>query len=209
MISTGIVTVDGVPAKDPAKRVDASSVLVEGEALEYPDGILVMLHKPADYVCSHEGEEGKTVYELLPEQWEMRNPAINSIGRLDKDTTGLLILTDQTELIHQWTSRKSKVEKVYEVTVNDVISPDLVEIFAAGTLMLNGEKDPCLPAFLEITGENQAKVTLIEGRYHQVKRMFAANGLSVTQLHRSRFGKLELGDLEEGQWIAIERNAVG
>jgi 16S rRNA pseudouridine516 synthase len=125
---------------------------------------------------------------------------VTSVGRLDKDTTGVLLVTDLGELVQRWTSPKHKVPKVYEVTTDREIAPALVERFAEGTLMLDGDPKPCLPARLEILSAHAARLELIEGRYHQVKRMFASAGLTVVRLHRSRFGDFELGDLRPGHW---------
>ena len=181
------------PAEKAATRVD-------GEPVEFPAGLLVMLHKPAGYVCTHDDREGPAIYDLLPPRWRQRNPAVTSVGRLDKDTTGVLLVTDLGELVQRWTSPKHKLPKVYDLTVNGDIPAALVEVFASGTLMLEGEEKACLPARLEIVSARQAKLELTEGRYHQVKRMFASARLEVTRLHRSRFGDIELQDLPEGQW---------
>jgi len=199
-IRKGRVTVNGEPVKAPEKKASPELVRVDGEPIECPEGILAILNKPAGYVCSHDAGEGPTIYDLLPPRWVKRNPAVTTVGRLDKDTTGVLILTDIGELVQRWTSPKHKVEKVYDATVNSDISPALVELFAAGTLMLRDEEKPCLPAKLEILSPREAKLELTEGRYHQVKRMFASQGCEVTKLHRSRFGEFELGDLQPGQW---------
>jgi 16S rRNA pseudouridine516 synthase len=191
--------------RDPAVSVSASGLLLDGEPLDHPDGVLVMLHKPAGYVCSHNDGEGATVFELLPPQWLQRNPRVEAVGRLDKDTTGLLMLTDNHDLLHRLTSPKHHVEKVYEVVVDHDLSPSLVELFAAGTLMLRGETDPCLPAVLEVMGPRAARVTVTEGRYHQVRRMFgAAEAGRVVGLHRVKFGDWSLDGLSEGDWRKVE-----
>jgi 16S rRNA pseudouridine516 synthase len=200
VIRNGLVTVAGSVEEDPGAKVDARSVLVEGEPLEAPDGLLAILHKPAGYVCTHAEDEGPTIYELLPERWTERNPPVTSVGRLDKDTSGILLMTDRGELVQQWTSPKSVVEKVYEVEVDAPLEPHLIATFASGTLMLRSETTPCLPARLEIVDALHAKLTLTEGRYHQVRRMFASQGWNVVGLHRSRFGEFTLGELAAGEW---------
>jgi 16S rRNA pseudouridine516 synthase len=201
LIRSGRVTRDGSVVRDPAASVLAAGVLIDGEPLDHPDGLLVLLHKPAGYVCSHNSSEGPTVFELLPRQWLLRNPRVEAVGRLDKDTTGLLVLTDDHDLLHRLTSPKHHVEKVYEVTVDADLRPSLVEVFASGSLMLRGEDKPCLPAALKLTGSRTAAVTITEGRYHQVKRMFAAAGAGhVVALHRTKFGDWSLGELTEGEW---------
>jgi 16S rRNA pseudouridine516 synthase len=162
------------------------------------------MHKPAGYVCSHDSGEGPTIYDLLPPQWLKRNPPVTSIGRLDKDATGALLITDLGELVHRWTSPKHKVSKFYEVTVTADLPDGLAEKFASGTLLLEGEEKPCLPANLEVLGPREARVEIIEGRYHQVKRMFASQGCPVVRLHRSRFGGFTLDDLGVGEWRIVE-----
>jgi 16S rRNA pseudouridine516 synthase len=126
------------------------------------------------------------------------------VGRLDKDTSGLLLITDQGKLVQRWTSPRSEIAKIYEATVDKPLSPKLVGIFAKGGLMLQGEDKPCLPAKLEIVDPLHAKLILNEGRYHQARRMFASQGWHVEALHRSRFGEYELGDLEAGKWRVLE-----
>ena len=165
-----------------------------------PGGLLALFHKPAGYVCSHDGRDGPTIYELLPARWTRRHPPLTSVGRLDRDTTGLLLLTDDGALVQRWTSPRHKVPKVYEVSVDADLRPELIALFASGKLLLEGEDKPCLAAKLEILSAREARLELIEGRYHQVKRMFASQGLNVTRLHRSRFGQFELGELQPGQW---------
>lgn len=202
-LAAGRVLVDGVPARSADQRVPVGSVRIDGEPVDHPDGILVVLHKPAGCVCSHDTGEGQTVYDLLPARWRNRNPVVTTVGRLDRDTTGVLLLTDDGTLVQRWTSPKRKVPKVYEVTVDADLPAGLGDLFASGTLMLEGEDRPCLPATLEPTGPRTARLELVEGRFHQVKRMFAAQGLEVTALHRSRFGRLELGDLAPGRWRSV------
>ena len=205
-IEAGRVTVSGAAAEDYGQKARPDDVRVDGEALDHPDGLLLLVHKPAGLVCSHDDREGPNVYSLLPPRWRRRNPQVTSIGRLDKDTTGLLLLTDQTALVHRLTSPKHKVPKVYQATVDRELTPDLITLFASGTLQLDGEKEPCRSAELTITGPCEAALTLTEGKYHQVRRMFAATGRTVLTLHRARFGALELGDLPAGQWRELPVN---
>lgn len=199
-IRKGRVSINGDPATGAEIKAPPNTVQVDGKPIECPEGILALLHKPAGYVCSHDAAEGPSIYELLPPQWLRRNPTVTTIGRLDKDTTGVLLITDLGDLVHRWTSPKHKVAKIYEVTVNAELSPSLVDLFAAGTLILEGEAKPCAPARLEIVSSHEARLELTEGRYHQVKRMFASQGCEVVRLHRSRFGEIELVDLPPGRW---------
>ena len=199
-LDAGRVTLHGRIAGDPGTKAAPADVLVDGETLDHPDGILLVFHKPAGLVCSHDEHEGPNVYSALPDRWRKRNPALVSVGRLDKDTSGLLLLTDQPALVHRLTSPRHKVPKVYRATVDRDLPPELIPLFAGGTLTLAGETAPCAPANLILLSAREAEVTLTEGRYHQVRRMFSAGGATVLALHRARFGPLELGDLSPGQW---------
>jgi 16S rRNA pseudouridine516 synthase len=200
MIRNGRVSVDGNVTRDPSSRVNPGSVMLDDETLDHPEGIFIALHKPAEYVCSHDDRDGATVFSLLPRPWLDRTPRPEAIGRLDKDTTGLLLITDDHALLHRLTSPKHHVEKVYEVTLDRPVDPSLIDVFAAGTLMLRSEADPCLPALLRIFDGCRAELTITEGRYHQVKRMFAACDYKVESLHRTRVGEWSLDDLAEREW---------
>ena len=159
-----------------------------------------MMHKPLGVTCSHK-ESGPLVYGLLPDRWRDRKPAISTIGRLDKETSGLLLLTDDGGLLHRVISPKSNVSKHYQVTLARPLRGDEIGILAGGTLMLDDDDKPLLPVLMTSSGPLHAAVTLTEGRYHQVRRMFAAMGNHVTALHRDRVGRLELPtNLEAGQW---------
>jgi 16S rRNA pseudouridine516 synthase len=125
------------------------------------------------------------------------------VGRLDRDTTGVLLITDDTALVHRLTSPKHHVEKVYQATLDRTPDAQLVAALAAGTLRLSGEDKACAPARLVLRGGPEVELTLTEGRYHQVKRMFGHFGYEVLRLHRSRFGSFVLDDLTPGQWRAI------
>jgi len=199
-VDAGRVSVRGAIADDPAQKADAADVRVDGAPLDRPDGLLLALHKPVGLVCSHDEREGPNVYSLLPPRWRARHPPVTSIGRLDKETSGLLLLTDQSALVHRLTSPRHKVPKIYHAVVDRDLSPDLVPLFASGTLQLDGEKDPCAPAALRLLSAREADLTLIEGRYHQVRRMFAATGATVLSLQRVQFGDLTLAGIEPGQW---------
>ena len=199
-IDDGRVTVRGELADNVSQKANAGDVLVDGAPLDHPDGLLLLLHKPLGLVCSHDGREGPSVYGLLPARWQRRNPQIASIGRLDKDTSGLLLLTDQSELVHRLTTPKHKVEKIYRTTLSRDLPVGITELFASGSLLLKDETVRCAPAALKIISPREAELTLTEGRYHQVRRMFASQGCEVLTLHRPRFGHLDLSDLPTGQW---------
>jgi 16S rRNA pseudouridine516 synthase len=185
--------------------VDPSLLLIRGQPVEAPNGIFVMLHKPSGHVCSKDEGEGPTVYDLLPGSWQNRNPSPSSVGRLDKDTTGLLLITDDGLLQHRLTAPSGHTVKIYEAELENEPGPEVEEAFASG-LQLRGETKPCLPARLERLGGNRARIHLTEGRYHQVRRMFAACGHHVTALHRVAFGPWHLGDLPCGSWRFCESN---
>ncbi|HEY1848158.1 MAG TPA: pseudouridine synthase [Opitutaceae bacterium] len=208
VIAAGRVTVGGKPETDAARKADAHSVRIDGEELDHPEGILLLLNKPAGLVCSHSAEEGPNVFGLLSERWRARNPPVTSIGRLDKETTGLLLLTDRSELVHRLTSPRSKVEKVYRAVLDQAPPAGAEEAFCSGTLLLPGDAEPCAPARLRRISDREMEVTLTEGRYHQVRRMFAGQGCQVTALERISFGTLELGGLPLGQWKHLPINSL-
>lgn len=200
LVRAGRVTVDGSPVGRADQKVTPASVLFDNEPLEAPTGLFVILNKPAGYICSHEAREGPSVYELLPPRWLKRNPRIETIGRLDKDTTGVLLLTDDGQLNHRWTSPRHHVPKIYRVTVDKPLAPELSTELAKGDLLLNGEDKPCLPASMEIIEPTEARLTVFEGKYHQVKRMYSHFGYTVTRLHREQFGEFTLEDIPEGAY---------
>lgn len=200
------ITVRGELADGPSQKVSPADVHLDDEPLDHPDGLLLLLHKPLGLVCSHDTREGPNIYSLLSDRWRRRNPQITSIGRLDKDTSGLLLLTDQSPLVHRLTSPKHKVPKIYRATLDRDLAPDLIPLFASGTLLLEDEKAPCAPAALRILSPREAELTLIEGKYHQVRRMFAACNNTVLTLHRTQFGNLTLGDLSPGQFRELPLN---
>lgn len=203
LLREGIIThTDNLYLKSDTK-VAHQNILFEDEPLDPPQGIVILMHKPLGYVCSHDDGEGRLVYDLLPERWRRRDPKISTVGRLDKETSGLLLLTDDGALLHRLTSPKHKVPKIYEATLDRPLRGDEAEIFASGTLMLNGEKTACLPAKLTVIDPTHATLEIVEGRYHQVRRMFAAVGNHVTALHRSSFGDLRLENLDVGKYCLI------
>ncbi len=204
-VRSGWVTVDGKSAKSASQKVLASQVMLEGKALDHPHGLTLVYHKPLGTVCSRK-EDGRLIYADFPERWLGRKPALSSVGRLDKETSGLLILTDDGALNHQLTSPKHDISKTYGVTLAEPLKGHEVEKLASGTLMLDADDRPCKAAELEVTGDNTANLILHEGRYHQVRRMFAALGNHVTALERIKIGSLSLGSLrlEAGEYRTFE-----
>ncbi len=188
-------------------KVTHADVRFDGAPLDPPAGLVVMLNKPAGYTCS-KADPGRIVYELLPPRFMRRNPVLAPVGRLDRDTTGLLLLTDDGPLLHRITSPKSHVPKTYEVTLARPLKGDETELFASGTLVLRSETTPLAPAELEVLEPTRARLTIHEGRYHQVKRMFAATGNHVEALHRAGIGPLDLCDLPEGQWRKLGADEI-
>jgi len=199
------VMLDGEVVKDVGAKVPIVADLPErmtisGKPVDPPAPLTLIMHKPLDVVCSHR-ETGRSVYELLPARWRARMPALSSIGRLDKDTSGLLLITDDGPFLHRVISPRANVAKRYVATLDRPLEGGEAAAFASGTLMLESETEPLAPAVLEPLGPKTARLTITEGRYHQVRRMFAAVGNHVTALHRDRIGGLDLpADLASGEW---------
>ena len=184
-------------------QVAHEDIHIDGEPLDPPAGLLLMLHKPVGYTCSTK-DPGRIVYDLLPPRFRLRSPMLSTVGRLDRDTSGLLLLSDDGALLHRIVSPKTHLPKVYEATLAEELRGDEADIFASGTLMLESEKEPLAPAHLDVVHPRFARVALTEGRYHQVRRMFAAVGNHVVSLHRSSIGGLALDDLPAGQWRILD-----
>ncbi len=186
-------------------RVDHADIRIDGEPLDPPAGLALMLHKPVGYTCSTK-DAGRIVYDLLPARFRLRSPLISTVGRLDRETSGLLLMTDDGQLLHRIVSPKSHLPKVYEATLAQDLRGDEATLFSSGTLLLESETTPLAPATLEVLGPRHARLTLTEGRYHQVRRMFAAVGNHVETLHRPRVGGLSLGDLPAGEWRILDED---
>jgi 16S rRNA pseudouridine516 synthase len=180
-------------------QVAHGDIRIDDEALDPAPGLTLMLHKPVGYTCSTK-DKGRLVYDLLPPRFRLRMPVLSSVGRLDRDTSGLLLMTDDGALLHRIVSPRAGLAKVYEAALANPLRGDEAEVFACGDLMLDNETTPLAPAVLRLLGPRSAELTLTEGRYHQVRRMFAAVGNHVEQLHRSRIGGLTLGALGVGEW---------
>jgi len=208
-VRSGWITVGGQVAKSASQKVLASQVMLEGKALDHPDGLTLVYYKPLGAVCSRK-EDGRLIYADFPERWLGRKPALSSVGRLDKETSGLLVLTDDGALNHQLTSPKHDISKTYAVTLAEPLKGNEVEKLASGTLMLDADDRPCKAAELEITGKNTANLVLHEGRYHQVRRMFAALGNHVTDLERIQIGVLSLESLglKAGEYRTFESDEL-
>lgn len=199
LLRAGLVTQDGEPV-DPDTDIAPDGLDFEVRSVRWPyrAKALVVLHKPAGYECSRTPRHHPGVLDLLPPPLRLRG--VQPVGRLDADTTGLLLLTDDGALIHRLTSPRRHVEKVYDVVAVDPVTPAQVEALLRG-VVLRDDPRPVRAAACETSGTRGLHMTLLEGKYHQVKRMVAAVGNTVAQLHRSRVGALELApDLAPGQW---------
>ena len=209
----GGIVLDGADLTDVSKRIPVTPDLparmrIDGEPLDPPPGLVLMLHKPLGMTCSRK-EDGALVYDVLPDRWRRRDPAISTIGRLDKATTGLLLLTDDGSLLHRVISPRRHVAKVYRAGLARPLAGTEAELFAAGGLVLEGEDKPLAPAALEVLSPTEARLTVTEGRYHMVRRMFAAVGNHVETLHRERVGGLALpDDLAPGEWRLLEPGEI-
>ena len=193
IIKAGRVTVDGKPEKDPGRKIGTETVCIDGEALKQQGRRVIMLNKPDGFVTATEDRVERTVMELLPGEYRDLKP----IGRLDKATEGLLLFTDDGDLLHRLISPKKKVPKVYYACHEGLATEADVQAFRQGLTL--GDGTQCLEAELEILAPGQCHVTVFEGKYHQVRRMLASRGLPVTYLERVREGNRTLGDLPRGQ----------
>lgn len=190
LIKSGRVRVGGAAVRDPGMKLDPASaeITLDGEALRYRRSVTFLMDKPAGVVTATEDGEQRTVVDLLPP--ELRRLGLFPVGRLDKDTTGLLLLTNDGDLAHRVISPKSEVKKRYAARVDGIADEEDARAFREGITLRDGTR--CLPAELEITGTELCFVTLREGKYHQVKRMLASRGKPVRELRRVAVGGLKL-----------------
>ena len=197
ILKAGRVTVDGKPEKDPGRKIDPTihTVCLDGEPLGGKRRMVIMLNKPAGFVTATEDPVEKTVMELLPP--EMKHFDLKPVGRLDKATEGLLLFTNDGDLLHRLISPKKEVPKIYYARHEGQADQTDMDAFAAGLTLRDGTV--CLPAKLESLGPGESLVTVCEGKYHQVRRMMASRGMTVTYLERRQEGSLTLGDLPRGQ----------
>ena len=208
IIKSGDVTVNDVIQKSGSVKVTDNCVVEwQGREIQKPGPRYIMLFKPNGFVCSHEDGFNQTAFMLLD---EVKMEDLHFAGRLDVDTTGLVLITDDGKWSHRITSPKHKCEKTYRVWLADPIGSDYAEKLANG-IELRNEKMPTLPAKLEIVNpqENELLLTITEGKYHQVKRMFAALGNKVEHLHRERIGQIELDEnLEPGEYRFLTQDEI-
>lgn len=200
LIRSGRVSVSDQPIDDPFFDFATAGLVfsVDGEAWQFRDKAYLLLHKPSGYECSRQPQFHPSVFALFPDA--IANRGVQCVGRLDQDTTGLLLLSDDGQFIHTWSSGKKRIPKVYDVVVRHPVDDRLTAALLSG-VQLHDEPAPIAAASCEQTGERSLRLTITEGKYHQVKRMIAAAGNRVDALHRSRVGGLALpGDLPAGQW---------
>ena len=206
ILKSGAVTVDGIPERDNGRKVDPDKqvICLRGERLGKTGRVVVMLNKPAGFVTATEDRTEKTVMELLPESYRYLD--LKPVGRLDKATEGLLLFTNDGDLLHRLISPKKEVPKRYYARHEGTAGEEDVKAFAHGLTL--GDGTLCLPAVLEPIGEGESIVTVCEGKYHQVRRMLASRGMPVAYLERRQEGNLALGDLPRGQIRELTENEI-
>ena len=200
LVYADLVKVNGVLAEDPEAKSDPEGMVltVEGSDWEYHEKAYIVFNKPANYECSHKTRHHPSVYSLLPRPLVER--AVQCVGRLDHDTTGLLLLSDDGQFIHRMTTPKKNIGKVYVITTAESVTQKQIDHLLGG-VVLDDDPRPCVAKACELLGERQLAMTIVEGRYHQVKRMLAAVGNHVAALHRSSIGAYAMpADLKEGEW---------
>ena len=196
ILKSGRVTVDGKPEKDNGRKIDPAMnrICLDGEVLGGKRRIVLMLNKPEGYVTATEDKQDKTVMELIPPEY--RHLDVKPVGRLDKATEGLLLFTNDGDLLHRMISPKKEVPKIYYARHAGQAGEEDIRAFAEGLTLKDGLQ--CLSARLEPLGPGESRITVCEGKYHQVRRMMASRGMTVTYLERQQEGSLTLGDLPRG-----------
>lgn len=199
--------IDGERVTKPDLKIDLDviregRVTFDSEKLDPLYPFTIMLHKPEGYTCSHK-DPAAIIYDLLPERFANRKPALSMVGRLDKYSSGQLLMTDDGDLLHRITHPKSHASKHYRVTLRDALQGNEAELFSSGEFMMVKDDRPLKPATWEAKDSQEGVMILSEGRFHQIRRMFETLGNEVVALHRFQTGNLPLGDLEEGKWRAL------
>ncbi len=206
LLKTGRITVDGVPEKDGARKVDpeTQAICLDGERLGGMRRVVLMLNKPAGFVTATEDKVEKTVMELLPQEYA--HLELKPVGRLDKATEGLLLFTNDGDLIHRLISPKKQVPKIYYARHEGTAGEADIAAFAAGLTL--GDGTVCLSAKLEPIGPGESRITVCEGKYHQVRRMMASRHMTVTYLERQQEAGLTLGSLERGRVRELSQEEI-
>jgi 16S rRNA pseudouridine516 synthase len=212
LVDAGRVLLNGLVIQKASQGVSRAEVreenlTVDGEKIDPPAPLTLMLHKPAGYICSHD-EAGFIVYDLLPERWKFRKPVLSCAGRLDKDSTGQVILTDDGDLLHRIIHPKSHAPKHYEVTLENELRGDEAALFLTGNFLMAGDAKPLKPALWTASGKKSGHMVLHEGRYHQIRRMFETLDNKVITLHRTQTGGLNLAPLELGKYRILDETDI-
>lgn len=200
------VKVAGEPAQKPDQKAEWSDLTWDDQPLD-PDPLWILLNKPAGLTCSHR-DAGPLVYEIFPERYLARKPALSSVGRLDRDTTGVLLFTTDGGALHRMTSPRSQIDKVYRAELTRQPGESELDRVRAGGWTLEGDDKPLLPCQAQIIGPLTVELVLQEGRYHQVKRMWSALDNPVISLHRERFGPFVCGELKAGEYRLLKPEEV-
>lgn len=196
----------GQPVKSVDQKVEPDGVEWDGAGLD-PDPLWILMHKPLGLTCSHH-DRGPLVFDLFPERYRQRRPQLSSVGRLDKDTSGVLLFTTDGQALHRLTSPRFKVEKVYRAVLERPPSPQDLARLEAGGLTLADDPKPLLPCKLECSAGQEVLMTLIEGRYHQVRRMWELVDNQVLELHRERFGPFSVAGLKPGDYRLLTADEI-
>ena len=206
ILKSGAVTVDGIPERDNGRKIDPERQVIcyQGERLGKTGRVVVMLNKPAGFVTATEDAKEPTVMELLPK--EMKYLDLKPVGRLDKATEGLLLFTNDGDLLHRLISPKKEVPKIYYARHEGAATAEDVKAFTEGLTLADGTQ--CLPAKLEPLGAGESLITVCEGKYHQVRRMMASRGMHVDYLERRQEGGLTLGDLPRGSVRQLNQEEI-
>ena len=200
LVYAELVKVNGVLAEDPEERIATDNLIlnVEGRDWEYHEKAYLAFNKPKNYECSHKPTHHPSVYSLVPSPFIERG--LQCVGRLDYDTTGLLLISDDGQFIHKMTTPKKNIGKVYEITTPEPMTPKQIDHLLNG-VMLDDDPKPCYANACKQLSDHVLVMTIVEGRYHQVKRMIAAVGNHVTKLHRTEIGSYKMpADFAEGAW---------
>ena len=207
ILKAGRVAVDGKPERDNSRKIDpkTQTVTLDGEVLGGYRRIVVMMNKPEGFVTATEDKNDRTVMELLPA--EMKHLDLKPVGRLDKATEGLLLFTNDGDLLHRLISPKKEVPKIYYARHEGTATEEDVAAFAEGLTLRDGLE--CLPAKLESLGAGESLITVCEGKYHQVRRMMASRNMTVTYLERRQEAGLTLGDLPRGSVRELTEEEIG
>ena len=206
-IHRGKVKVGDIVQRNPAFLFDAENteVFYKGEKVEYKEYVYILMNKPKGLLCATEDKNQKTVLDIVPKEYLRKD--LFPVGRLDKDTTGLLIITNDGQFAHKCIAPSKTVGKTYIAELDGPLTEDMIQIFKTGVILADGTR--CKPALLKILGKNIAELTITEGKYHQIKRMFGTFSLGVNELKRVKIGNFSLPDiLNEGECMLLSQEEI-